>query len=146
MTGHASTVLPSLRYRNAYVAIDWLCEAFGFIPYAVHAHGHVVHHAVLRFGRGMVILGSAEDGGDRNLPDALPDEIGGRETQTCYVVVEDIDAHHARALRAGAELVAPLQPREYGGRGYACRDIEGHVWWFGNRDPWQHETLGTRAA
>ncbi len=30
-----ATVIPSLRYRNAPTAIEWLCSAFGFEKHAV---------------------------------------------------------------------------------------------------------------
>ncbi len=41
---------------------------------------------------------------------------------------------HARA--AGAEIVMDIEDADYGGRGYSCRDLEGHVWSFGTHDPW----------
>lgn len=126
-----NTVMPWLRYRNAFVAIDWLCAAFGFEPEFIQAEGHTVRHARLAYGEGTVMVGSADDGTawDRHL--LQPDETGGRETQSCFVVVEDIDAHYAQAVRAGAEVVIPLSMHDPGLRGYACRDIEGHLWWFG---------------
>ncbi|GHA68669.1 hypothetical protein GCM10007067_00660 [Lysobacter bugurensis] len=126
-----NTVMPWLRYRNAFVAIDWLCSAFGFEPEFIQADGHTVRHARLSCGEGTLMVGSAEDGTawDRHL--LQPDETGGRETQSCFVVVDDIDAHYAQAVRAGAEVVIPLSMQDPGMRGYACRDIEGHLWWFG---------------
>ena len=30
-----ATIIPTLRYRDAAAAIDWLCEAFGFERYLV---------------------------------------------------------------------------------------------------------------
>ena len=33
-TGPA-TIIPTLRYRDAASAIDWLCKAFGFQPHLV---------------------------------------------------------------------------------------------------------------
>ncbi|HEY4555265.1 MAG TPA: VOC family protein [Lysobacter sp.] len=131
----ANTVIPWLRYRNAFVAIDWLRHAFGFEPQLIQAEGHVVHHARLVCGNGMVILGSADDGTEWDRHLLQPDETGGRETQSCWVVVDDVDAHHAQAVQAGAEVVIPLADVPGGGRGYACRDIEGHLWWFGEQHP-----------
>jgi uncharacterized glyoxalase superfamily protein PhnB len=26
--------------------------------------------------------------------------------------------------------------QRYAGRGFTCRDLEGHVWTFGSYDPW----------
>lgn len=143
-----STVMPWLRYRNAFVAIDWLCNAFGFEPQVVRADGHTVLHARLTCGDGTLMLGSADDGTawDRHM--VQPDETGGRETQSCCVIVDDIDAHYAQAVDAGAEVVMPLSAQEFGFRSYACRDIEGHLWWFGSEQPWlahpvQAARLGT---
>jgi uncharacterized glyoxalase superfamily protein PhnB len=53
-----ATIIPSLHYRNALAAIDWLCSAFGFDKHAVYADGDTVDHARLTFGNGMIMLGS----------------------------------------------------------------------------------------
>ena len=29
-----------------------------------------------------------------------------------------------------------IKDEDYGGRGYSCRDSEGHIWRFGTYDPW----------
>lgn len=137
-----STIIPCLRYRKAHVAIDWLCDAFGFRRHAVYADGDTVHHAQLTCGGGMIMLGSAdnESGWGRHV--AQPDEIGGRETQSCCVVVADPDAHYATAKAAGAQIVIDIADQDYGGRGYLCRDLEGHLWWFGSYDPWAEHGAG----
>ena len=131
-----STIIPSLRYRDAPAAIEWLCRAFGFERHAVYADGDVVHHAQLTFGNGMIMLGSADNSSEWGRRIVQPDEIGGRETQCCCIIVSDCDAHHAQAVGAGALIVDPLETKEYGGKGYSCRDPEGHLWWFGEYDPW----------
>ena len=144
MTSQASdttcTIIPSLRYRNALAMIDWLCNAFGFERHAVYADGDTVHHAQLVFGNGMVMLGSASNMGAWNERMVQPDEIGGRETQAPCVIVADADAHCARAKAAGAEIVDAISSPDYGGRGYSCRDPEGHLWYFGSYDPWKDAT------
>jgi uncharacterized glyoxalase superfamily protein PhnB len=137
-----STIIPCLRYRNAHVAIDWLCDAFGFHRQAVYADERIVHHAQLTFDGGMVMIGSAGHEGDWDKLVAQPDEIGGRETQSCCVVVAAVDDHYRKAKAAGAEIVMDIADQDYGGRGYACRDIEGHLWWFGSYDPWALEDGG----
>lgn len=131
-----TTVIPSLRYRNALAMIEWLCTAFGFEKHAVYADGDTVHHAQLAFGIGMVMLGSADNASAWGRRIVQPDEIGGRETQACYVVVADCAGHYARAKAAGAEIVDELEARDYGGSGYSARDPEGHLWSFGDYDPW----------
>jgi uncharacterized glyoxalase superfamily protein PhnB len=131
------TIIPSLRYRDALKAIDWLCDAFGFRKHAVYADGDTVHHAQLTFGNGMIMIGSAAVGSAWSDRYAQPDEIGGRETQCPCVIVTDADAHFAHAKAAGAEIIDPLEEKGYGGKGYSCRDLEGHLWWFGTYDPWK---------
>ena len=132
-----STIIPSLRYRDAPAAIEWLCSAFGFERRAVYADGNVVHHAELTFGNGMIMLGSAASGGSWDERIAQPEDIGGRETQCCCVIVADADAHYARARAAGAFFVDDLEEKDYGGKGYSCRVHVGHLWWFGTYDPWK---------
>ena len=144
MTGLAkdtvATIIPSLRYRNALKAIDWLCAAFGFEKQTVYADGDTVHHAQLTFGNGMIMIGSAGNGNAWSSRYAQPNEIDGRETQCPCVIVDDADAHFARAQAAGAEILDPLEEKDYGGKGYSCRDIEGHLWYFGTYDPWKDGT------
>ncbi|MEB2343557.1 MAG: VOC family protein [Deltaproteobacteria bacterium] len=134
-----ATVIPCLRYRDAPKAIDWLCRAFGFEKQLVvpDEQGGIAH-AQLSFGHGMIMLGSAS----RHAGDAYgalvrtAAEVGGVSTQTVYAIVGDVDAHCARARAAGAEIVLPLEDKDYGGRDYTCRDLEGNVWSFGSYDPW----------
>lgn len=131
------TIIPTLRYRDAPAAIDWLCKAFGFSRHAVYPNevGGIMH-AQLTFGNGMIMLSSAsvDEWGKRM---AQPDEIGGRETQCSCVIVNDPDVHYAMAKAAGAVIVDDIKDADYGGRGYSCRDPEGHLWWFGSYDPWK---------
>ncbi|MGO1001455.1 VOC family protein [Lysobacter sp. CA196] len=131
-----STIIPSLRYRNALAAIEWLCRAFGFEKHAVYADGDTVHHAQLTYGLGMIMLGSVDDSSEWGQRIVQPDEIGGRETQACSVVVSDADDHYAQARAAGAEIVVEIADQDYGGRAYTCRDLEGRLWWFGTYNPW----------
>lgn len=131
-----ATVIPCLRYRNAPAMIDWLCKAFGFEKHAVYADGDTVHHAQLAFGNGMIMLGSVDNDSAFGRRIAQPDAIGGRETQCCCVIVADCAAHYAQAKAAGAEIMDALETKDYGGSGYSCRDPEGHLWWFGDYDPW----------
>ena len=123
------TVFPALRYRYPKAAIDWLERAFGFDRHAVYENGGSVVHAELKVGGGMVMLGGAH-GGEY---DAISPPPG---HGAVYVVVDDTDAHHARAREAGAEVVMDLHDTDYGSRDYTARDPEGNVWSFGTYNPW----------
>src|ERR1700679_291029 len=92
-----ATIIPSLRYRNALAAIDWLIAAFGFEKQAVYLapDNTTVMHAQLTFGNGMVMLGSVDNGGETASFMVQPDEIGMRETKGAYLVVSDCDAIYA---------------------------------------------------
>jgi uncharacterized glyoxalase superfamily protein PhnB len=131
-----STVIPAMRYRDANAAIEWLCNAFGFERHlVVPGENGTVAHAQLSFGNGMIMLCSAREDefGQWVKP---PRETGGIGTQSAYVIVEDADAHYARAKAAGAEIVMEVEDQDYGGRLYSCLDPEGHLWSFGTYDPW----------
>ena len=131
------TIIPTLRYRDAAAAVEWLCRAFGFEKHTVYpSDGGTIAHAQLTFGNGMIMLGSARDDEFGKLQKP-PSDVGGVGTQSAYVIVADADAHHARAVAAGAKVVYALRTEDYGGRGYSCRDLEGHLWNFGTYDPWQ---------
>ena len=132
-----ATVIPTMRYNDAQAAIDWLCDTFGFTRHLiVEDDAGGIAHAQLRFGNGMIMLGSARD-----------DEFGhlqqppsaGVVTQSPYIVVADIDDHYARAVAAGAKIAIEIKDEDYGGRVYSCRDPQGHLWNFGDYDPWQSE-------
>ncbi|HEX2188001.1 MAG TPA: VOC family protein [Longimicrobiaceae bacterium] len=126
------TLHPFLRYRDARAAVRWLRDAFGFEEKAVFEgpDGDVVH-AELRLGDGVMMLGPAKE-------DALgmrtPREVGA-VTGGIYAFVEDVEAHHRRAVAAGAEVVNDLREMEYGSREYSCRDPEGNLWSFGTYRP-----------
>jgi len=131
-----ATVIPCLRYRDAPAAIKWLCSTFGFEEQLVVPNPDgTIAHAQLRFGNGMIMLGSVVDSEYGRLI-KQPDEIGGAETQSAYVIVADADVVYRRAKAAGAKIVLDIKDEDYGGRGFTCRDLEGRLWTFGTYDPW----------
>lgn len=131
-----TTIIPTMRYHDAAGAIEWLCAAFGFERHlVVSGEGGSIAHAQLTFANGMIMLGSAREDEFSRLQ-KTPRQVGGVGTQSPYVIVPDADAHHARAVAMGAEIVMPPKDEDYGGRGYSCRDPEGHLWNFGTYDPW----------
>ncbi len=111
-----SSVFPFFGYDDAATAIEWLEQAFGFECGEVHRSNGKVAHAELWYGPGGVMVGS---GGGSVGDDGV------------YVVVEDVDAHYARAKAAGAEIVRELHDTDYGSRDYLARDPEGRLWGFG---------------
>ena len=128
-------IIPGMRYRDAPAAIEWLCNAFGFSRnLVVPGPGDTISHAQLVLGDGMIMLGSVTDDEYGEMV-MTPQEAGGN-TQSAYVVVDEIDAHYRRAMAAGAEIVMEIADQEYGGRLYSAKDPEGYLWNFGSYDPW----------
>jgi uncharacterized glyoxalase superfamily protein PhnB len=133
-----ATVIPCLRYRDAPAAIDWLCNTFGFERHlVVPGENGTIAHAQLSLGNGMIMLGSESNDSQYGKLIVQPEQIGGKQTQTVYLTVSDADVVYRRALEAGAAIVIEITDEDYGGRGFTCRDPEGHVWSIGTYDPWQ---------
>ena len=122
-----------LTYDDARGAVDWLEQAFGFERSSVHeGPDGKLAHAELRFGDGMVMLGSA---GPNGFGLKTPKELGA-VNQGVYVIVDDgIDAHYERARGAGAEIVREPNDTDYDSREYMARDPEGNLWSFGTYRP-----------
>ena len=133
-----STIIPCFRYRDAQAAKKWLCSAFGFVEHLVVPDGeHGITHAQLTLGNSMIMLGSARDDEFGKLvgPHTGPpmEDLAGHSV---YVIVPDVVEHYAGAVAVGAKIESDISDQGHGGRAYTCRDLEGHVWTFGNYDPW----------
>jgi uncharacterized glyoxalase superfamily protein PhnB len=128
------TVFPTLSYDDAQRAIDFLVEAFGAERHAVYAGDDgTIQHAELRFGNGIVMLGTANE--------EMPTAAGGG----IYIVVDDPDAHCARARGAGAEITRDLHDEPYGSRDYTAKDPEGNTWYFGTYQPFAYDHAAEQA-
>jgi uncharacterized glyoxalase superfamily protein PhnB len=122
------TIFPVLKYEDAHAAMDFLQRAFGFERHAAYdGESGGVAHAELKLGDEFVMLGSTGEGDERF------NQGAGR--YSLYVVVEDPDAHHARAKEAGATIERELTDQDYGSREYTARDPEGNLWSFGTYRP-----------
>jgi uncharacterized glyoxalase superfamily protein PhnB len=135
-----STIMPALRYKDAPAMMEWLCNVLGCTKHAAYVNEDgTIAHAELALGGGMIMLGSAKDD-EHGRRFKSPHEVGGVETCSVYVVVDDADVVYARAKAAGAEIIRELQNTDYGSREFALRDLEGHSWSVGTYDPWKaHE-------
>lgn len=134
----ARSIIPALHYRDGESAIDWLGRAFGFVPrMVVKGEDGTIAHAELVLGDVMIMLGSST-GGDYSRHVKSPADLHRFNTQSPYLVVDDPDAIYRSAIAAHADIVIPLKDEDYGGRGFTCRDPEGHLWNFGSYDPWKN--------
>ncbi len=132
-----STLIPSLRYRDASAAIDFLERALGFVRHAVYpGENNTVQHAELRHGSGMIMLGSTTNPSPNAHLYTTPGETNGRVTSPLYLIVADCNPVWESAKAAGAEIVAELETMSYGGRAFSVRDPEGYLWSVGEYSPW----------
>ncbi|WP_439541232.1 VOC family protein [Hyphomicrobium sp.] len=131
----APNLMPLMRYRDLAEAMSWLEQAFEFEKQiAVSDSDGAVIYGQMSYRGGLMMMGAVRDT-DLDKLMRQPDEVGGVETQSCYLVVDDADAHYARAQSSGADIVLEIKSDGLGRRGYSCRDPEGHIWNFGTYNP-----------
>jgi uncharacterized glyoxalase superfamily protein PhnB len=131
-TTMTQTIYPALRYADPDAALRWLKEALGAEEKALYRDDSgAIHHCELLIEGGLVMMGAAAPDGwlGGESPRAASSTIG------LYIVVEDPDAHHARALAVGARIVRAPEDTSYGSREYSLRDPEGNLWSFGTYHP-----------
>ena len=117
-------VWPSLRANDARGLIRFLVDALGFEETVVYGEGDMVHHAELAWPPGGgIMLGSTRPDNEARVtqPGAF----------SAYVVTDDPDALHARAVARGAKITTELHETDYGSRDFAIEDPEGNHWSFG---------------
>ena len=121
------TIVPQLPYEDIGAALSFLERAFGFreVPTSrlVSAEG-VIGHALVEFGDGVIGIGTQGAHG------AISPKSTGVESQYISVTVADVDAHHQRAVAAGARIARGPRDHSSGGRSYEAFDLEGHRWRF----------------
>jgi len=126
----------ALYYEDAHAAIDWLCRVFGFeLTIKVEGEGGSVVHSELVFDGGLIMIGQVDANREGRQWCKSPKGLGGDNTQSLCVHVEDVDRHCERARAQGATINIEPETQDYGDdywsdRGYGVIDLEGHHWWF----------------
>ena len=138
------SIYPRLAYRNEVAALEYLTRVFGFRERREsrmeHADGML---AWLEVGDGVVMISRS---GPEHHDLSSPADLGGANTSMINVYVDDVDAHHARAVAGGARIVMDLEDMFWGDRRYEALDLEGHRWHFGERLSHVRERHGGRGA
>jgi uncharacterized glyoxalase superfamily protein PhnB len=128
-------------YDDAPAAIDWLCRAFGFeVRLKIEGEGGVIEHSELTLGTdGLVMVGSAAKKREGRVDfTRSPRAVGGFNTQSLMIYVDDVDAMCERARAAGGKITFAPQTFDYGDEYWSDRsgrvqDPEGHMWWIVQR-------------
>ena len=132
-----SNIIPAMHYRDAFAAIDWLCDVLGFTRHLVVPDGKGgVAHAELTLGNGMIMLGSHRDEAGDSVVAPIAAEYW---TQSTCIVAGDIEASYERAKAAQADIVSELEEQHYGGGLFSVRDPKGQLWNIGSYDPWAEQ-------
>lgn len=120
------TIHATLKYTDADTAITFLVEALGLVEQAINrdAAGRV-GHATLSHEGDVVMIGTRSD----------PPGAFDTGRAVLYLATDDVDAHHDRAVAAGAPVIMELTDQPYGSREYAVTDPEGNVWSVGSYRP-----------
>jgi len=135
-------IIPNLRYHDARSAITFLCNVFGFTEHVVYpdpSKPTQIAHAQLLFHGQMIMLGSAEPTAFATAAPMRTVRESGGNTQSLYVVLDDVDSHAAHARVAGADIFIEPESQGHGGRSYSVRDPEGNAWTFGSYDPFAEQ-------
>jgi uncharacterized glyoxalase superfamily protein PhnB len=119
-------VLPYLLYADLEHALAWLTEAFGGHEVDRLERDGRLAHGEIEIDGAHVLVGSPESGYE-------PPRARAGPTAFVYLFLEDVDAHYARAVAAGAEIMEEPNDQEYGDRRYGAVDPEGHWWFFAQR-------------
>jgi PhnB protein len=119
-------IVPHIIYADAARALEFLCRAFGFEElFRLPMPDGRVGHAEIGYQANRVMLASEYPELGLVSPRALPARHG---QILCYV--DDVDAHYARAVAAGATVVGEPTDKPYGDRSYEALDPDGHRWTF----------------
>jgi uncharacterized glyoxalase superfamily protein PhnB len=135
------SVIPMLSYEDGVAALEWLAKAFGFRENARMcdpATGRLMHGELEAVG-GLIMLASPSpdyEGPKRHREhcerarkwSSVPWIIDG-----VLVHVRDLDAHFAQAKAAGATILSAIEDGPPARR-YRAEDLEGHRWFFLERD------------
>ena len=133
-------IVPFIGYEDSTAAIEWLGTAFGFVENASERHEEdsVVTHAELDLEGATVYLSTpAGYASPRRIRGES--ELARRAYDNAWVIdgyfveVNDVEAHHDRAVAAGATILREPEEPGIGFRIYTAEDPEGHRWMFGQR-------------
>jgi PhnB protein len=120
-------VTPYLLYEDAGRAIEFLTETYGFEERTSATGGAGRRHSELVLGGdALVMVGQAGESFKS------PRTLGVFPSAMVHLYVDDVDALHARARAAGAD-VPDLELSPAGDRRFTAEDPEGQVWVFAQR-------------
>jgi PhnB protein len=125
-----------IAYEDGPRAMDWLATAFGFRERArMTGEDGRLSHGEMEAGGGLIMLATPtpEYRGPKSHRDSC--DQARKWSSVPYIIdgvlvyVDDVDAHHEQARRAGATILSGPEEGSEGKR-YRAEDLEGHRWMF----------------
>jgi PhnB protein len=114
---------PRLTFKDAAKAIEFYKQAFGATETFRFEVGGAIPHAEIKIGDSVIMLTEEWPEGRRFSPETL-----GYSPVSVSLSVDDTDSVVARAVAAGAKVVAPIQDQFYGRREGTVVDPFGYSW------------------
>jgi uncharacterized glyoxalase superfamily protein PhnB len=130
-----ATLSPYLTVQDVQKAYEFYERAFGFTlrgEPSVH-EGRVVHVEMF-YHDATIMLGQE---GAFNKESKAPKSLNICSPMSLYLYCEDVEMLCAQAIKAGAEVIMPVQTMFWGDRMCKLKDIEGYEWCFATHSP-QH--------
>jgi len=130
-----------LAYADAGRAADWICGAFGFreVRRFTNDGGTVTDVLLERDDGATVLVGHPNDAYEGPRAHAERCAIAAKWLDRPVIVdglvvyVDDVEAHHAAAVKAGARIISGLEANPVHRGQYRVEDLEGHRWMFATR-------------
>lgn len=140
MSTENQTVIPMISYEDGVAALEWLVEAFGFreLTRIADPDGRLMH-GELEVGDGLVMLASPTPDYEGPKKHRESCDRARRWSSVPWIIdgvlvqVDDLDAHFERAKASGATILSEIEEGPPGRR-YRAEDLEGHRWFFLQRD------------
>lgn len=115
---------PSLAVSDAARAIEFYKAAFGAVELyrLTDKSNGKIGHAEITINGALLMLADEYPGFNKS-----PDTLGGTAVRL-HLMCDDVDATFAKAVEAGAAVIAPVEDQFYGHRLGRVRDPFGHEW------------------
>ena len=128
----ASALTPYLSCTNAAEMIDFYKNAFGATEKfrLTQPDGRIGHAEIAIGGASLMLADEFPEMGFLS-PKSLPG--GARSPVAIHLYVEDVDATHLQAMRAGATSLKEPTDEFFGDRNAHLKDPSGHVWFLSTR-------------
>jgi uncharacterized glyoxalase superfamily protein PhnB len=134
------SVVPMISYEDGVAALAWLRKAFGFVETArLTTPDGRLSHGEMKAGDGVIMLASPTPEYRSPKHHREVCEQARKWSEVPWIIdgvlvfVDDLGRHFKRAAAAGAMILSRIEDGPPGRR-YRAEDLEGHRWFFFEKD------------